>query len=257
MTFGRQHVRRAPLRHEHFSSRGSQGIPMTNTSTNTKLDELHELIHDIEIAMLTTRRADGQLVSRPMATQKQNPIADLWFVTSIDTHKVDELEAEPNVNLSYLDGGSMEWVSVSGTASINRDRALISALYQPDWKAWFGDEGGARDGGPDDPRLALILIEASSAHYMKAKHSKPRVLFELVKGDGDGRQAGCWPGGAAFGVGDQVGIGRCTTLHPWRTRRIGSTVAGDLRVSTGGLSTGGGGHGKGHRNRRRLLQEQG
>lgn len=31
------------------------------------------------------------------------------------------------------------------------------------WKAWFGDEGGARDCGPDDPRLALILVDATDA----------------------------------------------------------------------------------------------
>ncbi|MEO5824849.1 MAG: pyridoxamine 5'-phosphate oxidase family protein, partial [Gemmatimonadales bacterium] len=152
------------------------------TTTNTKLDELYELIAEIEIAMLTTRTSDGQLVSRPMATQKRNPVADLWFVTSNETHKVDEMEIDPNVNLAYLDSGSMEWVSVSGTATINQDRALIRALYQPDWKAWFGDEGGANDGGPDDPRLALILVDARTAHYLKSTHSKPMVLFELARG---------------------------------------------------------------------------
>ena len=34
-----------------------------------KLTELYELIEGIEIAMFTTRRPDGHLVSRPMATQ--------------------------------------------------------------------------------------------------------------------------------------------------------------------------------------------
>lgn len=155
---------------------------MTNTSTDTKLDELYELIDEIEIAMLTTRCANGQLVSRPMATQDRNRVADLWFVTSNETHKVDELASDPNVNLAYYDDGSKEWVSVSGVATISEDRALIRALYQPDWKMWFGDEGGVRDGGPDDPRLALILINAHSAHYLKSTSSKPRVLFELVRG---------------------------------------------------------------------------
>ena len=36
--------------------------------TDKKLDDLYELIDGIEIAMLTTRRADGHLVSRPMQT---------------------------------------------------------------------------------------------------------------------------------------------------------------------------------------------
>jgi general stress protein 26 len=36
--------------------------------TGKKFDDLYTLIEDIETAMLTTRRADGHLVSRPMAT---------------------------------------------------------------------------------------------------------------------------------------------------------------------------------------------
>jgi general stress protein 26 len=152
------------------------------TSTEKKLNELYELIDDMEIALMTTRRPDGRLVTRPMATQEQDPLGDLWFVTNIETHKVDELEADPNVCLGYYDDGSKEWVSVSGTARVSQDRTRIRELYAPDWKAWFGDEGGARDGGPDDPRLALIVVDAHTVTYMKSKHSKPRVLFELAKG---------------------------------------------------------------------------
>lgn len=150
--------------------------------TQQKIEELYELIGDIEIAMMTTRRPDGQLVTRPMATQKRKPFADLWFVTSIETHKVDELQADPNVSLGYYDAGTKEWVSVSGSATISQDRDLIRELHQPDWTMWFEEEGGSKDGGPDDPRLALILVDAISVHYMKAKHSRPRMLFEYVKG---------------------------------------------------------------------------
>jgi general stress protein 26 len=39
--------------------------------------------------MFTTRRPDGRLVSRPMATQKRDPIADLWFVTAVESHKIE------------------------------------------------------------------------------------------------------------------------------------------------------------------------
>ncbi len=94
-----------------------------------QIDELYELIKSIETAMLTTRRPDGRLVSRPMSTQKRNPVADLWFVTDIESHKMDELEHDSHVNLGYF--RSWEWVSVSGTARISTDRAQIRALYQP------------------------------------------------------------------------------------------------------------------------------
>ena len=59
---------------------------------------------------------------------------------------------------------------------------MIRELYEEDWKAWFGDEGGARDGGPDDPRLALLFIDVKSAIYGKRNKPKPLVLFELAKG---------------------------------------------------------------------------
>jgi general stress protein 26 len=152
------------------------------TSTEKKLDELYELIDEMEIALLTTRRPDGMLVTRPMATQDRGPLADLWFVTSVETHKIDELEQDPHVSVGYYNDQSKEWVSVSGTARISQDRAKIRELYAPDWRAWFSDEGGERDGGPDDPRLALILVDAHTVHYMKSKHSRPRVLFEIARG---------------------------------------------------------------------------
>lgn len=147
-----------------------------------QLDELYDLIQQIKTTMFTTRRADGRLVSRPMATQKRDPIADLWFVADIESHKMDELESDANVNLSYFDTGSYEWVSVSGTATVSTDRDEIRRLYEPDWKAWFGEVDEVRDGGPDDPRLALILVDADTVIYMKQDKPKPVVLFEVVKG---------------------------------------------------------------------------
>ena len=155
---------------------------MSSPSTTKKLDDLYDLIDGIEIAMFTTRRPDGQLVSRPMATQERVTGTDLWFVTDISSHKLDELEFDPHVNLAYYNVKSREWVSVAGTAQVTQDRNLIKELYKPDWKAWFGDEGGERNGGPDDPRLALILVEAQSVEYMVVNKPRPVVLFEVVKG---------------------------------------------------------------------------
>jgi general stress protein 26 len=153
-----------------------------NAPLNKKLDELYQLIEGIEIAMFTTRRRDGRLVSRPMATQTQAEGTDLWFVTDIESNKLDELEFDPQVNLSYYRDRTREWVSVSGTATVSQDRRAIHELYQKDWKAWFGDEGGARDGGPDDPRLALISVDVESVIYLKVDKPKPLVLFEVAKG---------------------------------------------------------------------------
>ena len=117
--------------------------------TEKKLDDLYDLIDGIEVAMFTTRRADGQLVSRPMQTQERENGVDLWFMTNV--------------------------------ATLSTDRDLVRELYKPDWKAWLGNEGGERDGSENDPRIALILVDAQSVTYMKVTKPRPVVLFEVAK----------------------------------------------------------------------------
>jgi general stress protein 26 len=150
-------------------------------STDEKLKQLYELIDGIEVAMMTTKRADGSLVSRPMQTQARRAGTDLWFMTSLETGKIDEVEDEPQVNLGYYKDRTREYVSVSGRARVVRDRARIHELYQPDWKAWLGDEGGERNGGPDDPRIALIEVVADSAYYLKSNKPQLLQLFSVAK----------------------------------------------------------------------------
>lgn len=146
------------------------------------LSTLYELIDDIEIAMLTTRRPDGHLESRAMATQKRAPGADLWFVTADRTTKLRDIAGDPHVNLSYYKDRTREWVSVSGLATISRDRRVIEALYAPDWKMWFDDDGQPGAGTPDDPRLVLIGVAVHAAVFLEMTKPQPVVLFEMAKG---------------------------------------------------------------------------
>jgi general stress protein 26 len=168
-------------------SKGKDTATAAAKSTNEdvspakKIEELYSLVDGIETAMMTSRNFDGTLVSRPMATQEKRPRVDFWFVTSTETHKVDEIEAQSEVNLAYYNNKSREWVSVSGTARIVTDRDLIRTLYKPDWRAWFGDEGGVRNGGPNDPRLVLIEVEAHEATYLKANEPRAVQLFKVAK----------------------------------------------------------------------------
>lgn len=145
-------------------------------------EKLYDLIEEIETAMFTTRRADGRLVSRPMATQKQSGGADLWFVTMRSSEKLIEIGEDPHVNLAYYKDRTREWVSVSGTARIVDDREKVRELYQPDWRAWFSDEGGPNDGTPDDPRMVLIGVDVDMAMYLEVNKPQAVVLFEVMKG---------------------------------------------------------------------------
>jgi general stress protein 26 len=147
-----------------------------------ELEKLYEHVDDIEIAMMTTRRPDGHLQSRAMATQKRADGADLWFVTLEGAQKLRDIAADPHINLSYYKDRTREWVSVSAIASTTRDRQKIHELYAPDWKAWFPAEGDPRHGTADDPRMVLIAVDVHAAAFFEVNKPQPVVLYEVLKG---------------------------------------------------------------------------
>ena len=148
----------------------------------TDLEKFYDMIDHLSAAMMTTRGDDGHLQSRPMATQKRAAGADLWFVTTVGTSKLDDLKRDPHVNLAYFDDSTGEWVSVSGTAVISTDRAKIRELYAEDWRLWFPDEGDERHGTPEDPRMVLIGVTIHAAAFLEVNKPKPVYLYEAVKG---------------------------------------------------------------------------
>jgi hypothetical protein len=85
-----------------------------------ELDALYQHINDIEIAMMTTRRADGHLQSRAMATPRPARGADLWFVTLDGTAKVRDLARDPHVNLGQRDGALAPRLSSARCIGLNR-----------------------------------------------------------------------------------------------------------------------------------------
>ena len=163
-----------------------------------ELEKLFEMIHGLDIGMLTTRRSDGHLVSRAMANQKMAPGADLWFVTTEGSPKLHEIAGDPHVNVTYYKDRTREWISVSGIATLTRDRDLIRQLYATDWKAWFPDEGDPRHGTPEDPRIVAIGVDIHSAVFLEVNKPQPIVLYEIVKG---------WATGTKPDVGEMHKIG--------------------------------------------------
>ena len=133
-----------------------------------------ELIKDIKMAMLTTVDDEGSLRSRPMATQHTEFDGTLWFFTRASAPKVDEVQQEHEVNVSYADPGSNTFVSISGSAQLVRDPAKIKELWTPALKAWFPQ-------GQDDPEVALLKIDVDKAEYWDSPHGKVVQLIGYAK----------------------------------------------------------------------------
>jgi general stress protein 26 len=155
---------------------------MTTEAKTADIDAFYQQVEEIQTAMMTTRRSDGHLRSRAMANQKRAGGADLWFVTADGTAKLADIAQDPHVNLSYYKDSNREWVSVSGIATISKDRAKIAELYEPDWSVWFPKEGDARHGTSDDPRIVLIGVKVHAAEFLEVNKPRPVLLYEFVKG---------------------------------------------------------------------------
>ena len=135
------------------------------------IEKLAKIVKNVKIAMLTTGISDGSLRSRPMATQRA-PFdgRELWFFTDLDAAKVEEIAAEHHVNISYADPDKQRYASVSGLATLVRDRAKAKELWSPAVKAWF-------PGGVDDPNLALLRVRVQYAEFWEAP---PRKVVQAV-----------------------------------------------------------------------------
>ena len=128
-------------------------------SRESDFEKLCEMIKAIDLCMLTTVDERDDLHSRPMSLNGDvDEEGNLWFFTSSDSHKASEIERTPNVNVSFVDTGDQQYVSISGTAQLVHDRQKIKELWKPVLKAWF-------PGGPDQPDVVLLKVKMTKAEY--------------------------------------------------------------------------------------------
>ena len=138
------------------------------------VQKVRELIKDVKFAMFTTQTDEGELHSRPMATQQVEFDGELWFLTSRESHKAEEVQHHPRVNVAYSAPDENKFVSVAGRADIFRDQAKIDELWSPAYKAWFPE-------GKEDPQIALIRVHVESAEYWHAPEGKMVHILGFAK----------------------------------------------------------------------------
>lgn len=135
--------------------------------------KLWGMIKQIRYAMLTSE--DGDLLrSRPMAASQSEFDGTLWFFTRAGSHKVQEVEADNRVAVSYADPGSQTYISLSGHAQLERDPGLIREHWGESMRTWFPK-------GVDDPDIALLRVRVSAAEYWDAPSSAMVYIFGYAK----------------------------------------------------------------------------
>jgi len=139
---------------------------------NDDFETIRTIVSGTKIAVLTTRASSGELHSRPLAVLDYPFEGTLWFFTQDPSPKTDDVANDPQVNVSFSDGKS--YLSIAGSASVERNQTRIDQLWNPMVEAWF-------DNGREDPTVALLRVDATSAEFWAI--DKPGVVraFEIAK----------------------------------------------------------------------------
>ncbi len=94
--------------------------------------------------------------TRPMTAQIEGERGPIWFFTAKDHALVQSLSRGNRAIATFASKGHDLFATVHGKLSLDNDRATIDRLWNPFIAAWF-------DGGKDDPKLALLRLDAERA----------------------------------------------------------------------------------------------
>jgi general stress protein 26 len=146
---------------------------MTAHADADTLKKLWTMIQGVRVAMLTSE--DGpHLRARPMVAAQDSFDGTLFFFTRVHAHKVDEVHAHNRVCVTYADPDHQNYVSLSGTAHVDTNKALVKAHWGETMRTWFPK-------GIDDPEIAIMKIDVEQAEYWDAPSSTMIHLYGYVK----------------------------------------------------------------------------
>ncbi len=147
---------------------------MTEMTGTEALARVKELVEDIDLTMLTTKDASGNLVSRPMSTRQMDDEGNLWFFTADDSKKAEEAEEGHDVGLSYCDAKGMRYVSVAGRGTVLHDEGKMRELYTPSLDIWF-------ENGLETPGIALLRVTPVETEFWEPAKGKVALAAGMLK----------------------------------------------------------------------------
>ncbi|MFP5390076.1 MAG: pyridoxamine 5'-phosphate oxidase family protein [Gammaproteobacteria bacterium] len=162
----------------------NQRQPEHNHEDLTGVDAVRKLKQIVHIAgtcfFCTSNRNGGTADTRPMRVLQTDDEGNLWFLSADDSHKNQELEANPSVELFFQGAPNSDYLHVRGIATVSRDKAKIHELWNFALKTWF-------TGGEDDPRITVIKVRPTDCYYWDTKHGNIVAGVKILIGAAIGK----------------------------------------------------------------------
>lgn len=148
---------------------GNAQSPHQDLSGNAAIEKIKNLAEAARTCFFTTNIGPDQH-SRPMALQEVDENGILWFISSKDSMKNEEIKEDDEVHLFFINNSAYEYIFVKGHATISQDKTLIDKYWNAFANAWFD--------GKDDPSITVIGVKAKYGYYYETKDNK---LFAMAK----------------------------------------------------------------------------
>lgn len=145
-----------------------------NLHNEKAIGKLKTMVDNIDIGMLCTSMKDDDYVHAvPMSRQEVDESGNIWFLFSSESESHRHLMQNEKVSLLYADIGSYNFLSLNGVGEISRDRSRVEKYWNKMVEGWF-------EKGVEDPRIRLLKVVPSEAHYWDNKTNKLVTFFKVV-----------------------------------------------------------------------------
>jgi general stress protein 26 len=145
------------------------------------VEKMKQLVDKAETCFFCTAVvSNGSTGARPMSVQEVDEQGNLWFLSADDSHKNEELNRDPSVRLYFQGSAHSDFLTLSGTASVSRDKARTKELWEPIAKTWFTE-------GEEDPRITVIKVTPSDGYYWDTKHGAAIAGAKMLIGAAIGK----------------------------------------------------------------------
>lgn len=119
-------------------------------------EHFYDLVSKFSDAMLVSHTLNCKFHARPMKIVKVEKDSGIYFITSVNAPKVDELKTNDMVLLT-MQSGSM-FLTLNGCAQVCQDRAKLASLWSEGFRPYF-------PAGPDAPDLCLLKVVPQTGEY--------------------------------------------------------------------------------------------
>ena len=137
------------------------------------LSRVWTIIEKTRVCMLTTHGRGG-LRARPLEARPDRDSGLIFFLTDVRGTKDDEIEADRDVGLVFIDAGERAYLSITARAAVTRDPGKAKEIWKKSDNVWWPD-------GPDDPNVRVLRVEPTTAELWDGPASSAIAAFEFAK----------------------------------------------------------------------------